>query len=246
MKRGGSSGRTARIGSMLALVALCVAPGQGCGKDSDEEKQYVAGVPATAIPGHEALQDNSAKEGPRLMHAEVYLRSLGRLFGDLTPVEVEAVARGATPGILFDRWRDYLASLGLPDHRSDVNRGVATNSLMIATFDRLAIALCIRAGERELRGAVPLAQRKVFAFDSPDGALTDGEFDERFDVLHRTFLGYPAKLAETARTPRFRALYRLATSASELSAEPLKLTPREAGWVAVCYGLARHPELHLY
>lgn len=235
-----------RLRATVALAALTLgAIASSCGKSARESDEGIPAVPATAIPGHEGLQDNSPKEGPRLLPAEVYLRTYGRLFGDLTPAQVEAVGRGSDPNILFDRFRDYLASLGLPDHRQDVNRGAATNSIMVATFDRLAIALCVRAIERELRGAVPLASRRVFAFDAPDRALTDAEFEERFDLLHRTFLGYPAKLAETDRVARFRGLYRGAIEDAEKSA-PRKLTPREIGWAAVCYGLARHPEFHLY
>jgi hypothetical protein len=231
-----------RWGAPLLAVAMLAS----CGKKAVED-EGIKEVPATAIPGHESLQDNSPKEGPRLMHAEVYLRSYGRLFGDLTPSQVEAVARGDEPASLFDRWRDYLASLGLPDYRTDVNRGVTTNSVMVATFDRLGIALCVRQLERELRGNVPMEQRKVYAFDDPtDHALSDAEFEARFDVLHRTFLGYPAKLAETDRMRRFRELYRAAIADAEKDTVPRKLTARETGWAAVCYGLSRHPEFHLY
>lgn len=236
-----------RVRSIVVLGALVIGTvATACGKSGKESDDGIPSVPATAIPGHESLQDNSPKEGPRLLHAEVYLRSYGRLFGDLTPAQVEAVARGDNPGVVFDRWRDYLASLGLPDYRADVNRGVATNSLMIATFDRLAIALCIRAVERELRGVIPMESRRVFAFDAPDRALSDAEFDERFDVLHRTFLGYPAHLAETDRINRFRTLFRTTIKDAETNALPRNFTPRETGWAAVCYGLARHPEFHLY
>jgi hypothetical protein len=237
---------------IVAAAVMCGLMISSCGKKSADEPggpngdNGIPATPATAIPGHEALQDNSPKEGPRLLPAEVYLRSYARLFGDYTPEQVEAIGRGSAPGVLFDRWRDYLASLGLPDYREDVNRGVATNSLMVATFDRLGIALCIRAVERELRGAVPIEQRRVFAFESPDRALSDEEFNERFDVLHRTFLGYPANLAETDRIRRFRELYRMAIAEATSNSVPRLLTPKEIGWAAVCYGLSRHPELHLY
>ena len=232
-----------RLTSLVLAAAVAVSCAKNPQKGSDDG---VGAVPASAIPGHESLQDNSPKEGPRLLHAEVYLRSYGRLFGDFTPAQVEEIGRGETPGALFDRWGDYLASLGLPDYRADVNRGAATNSIMVATFDRLAIALCVRAVERELRGAIPVPNRRVFPFDNPDRALTDAEFDERFDRMHKTFLGYPVKLAETDRLNRFRTLYRTAISDAEGNSLPRRLTAREIGWAAVCYGVARHPEFHLY
>jgi hypothetical protein len=75
-------------------------------------------------------------------------------------------------------------------------------------------------------------------------APTQAEFTERFDVLHRTFLGYPAALATTDRATTFYKLY------NDVAAMPpttnAKLTPAEAGWAAICYGLVRHPEFHLY
>ena len=65
----------------------------------------------------------------------------------------------------------------------------------------------------------------------------------RFDILHRTFLSYPAAMAPTDRTTRFFALYKdiLAKHDPKTS----KFTATEAGWAAVCSGLLRHPEFHL-
>ena len=41
----------------------------------------------------------------------------------------------------------------------------------------------------------------------PAAAPTEAEFAERFDVLHRTFLGYPAALATRDRTGAYFKLY---------------------------------------
>lgn len=228
-----------------ALAALATAT--ACGKSTDVDEKGIPSVPVQSIPGHENLQDNSPKEGPRLVPSEVYLRTLNRLLGDVTPLQAEQILRADEPASLFDYWRDYLGSLGLPDYQNDVSRAVSTNSIMVATYDRLAIGVCIRVAERELRaGAPPVDQRRVYAFDLTPNEPTDAEFDARFDVLHRTFLGYPASLAETDRTNRFRALYRSAVKRGASESISRKLSPTEQGWVAVCYGLARHPEFHLY
>jgi len=92
----------------------------------------------------------------------------------------------------------------------------------------------------------PLHDRLVFGFDEPRGPVDAAAFGPRFDVLHRTFLGYPASLAPPTRTARFFQLYRDIV-AGHAKAEPKsRFTPDEAGWAAVCYGLVRHPEFHLY
>lgn len=234
----------------IALVALAVAPfaAVACSSSKDEPKP-LQGQPVSAIPGHETLQDNSHKEGPRLVPSEVYLRTYLSMFGDsLTPLQVEEIARGDLDGSLFDRWSDYLGSLGFPDYKVDVTRARNTNALMLASFERLGIALCVRAAERELgANPPPLAERRVFAFDLTPGEPTEAEFADRFDVLHRTFLSYPASLAETNRTKRFYDLYKTVyASHAKPDAYPSLITPVQAGWAAVCYGLTRHPEFHIY
>lgn len=89
----------------------------------------------------------------------------------------------------------------------------------------------------------PIAERVVFAFEAGD-PQTVADFAPGFDVLHRTFLGYPARLAETDRTARFFALY---GEVKKLHAgKKSRFSPSEAGWASVCHGLVRHPELHLY
>jgi hypothetical protein len=124
---------------------------------------------------------------------------------------------------------------------------------MIASFERLGIALCDRAVEHDLAARPPpMKDRLIFAFDvvSP---MSDTQFAPRFDVLHRTFLGYPASLAPATRIPRYQALYsdivanhRKLDSRSGPLGPKSRFTPEQAGWAAICYGLVRHPEFHLY
>lgn len=204
------------------------------------------GVDVTEIPGHDKLpQDDTPKESPRVLPAETYIRSYIALFGKLSPIDVQTAARGKDGSALFDTWNDYLASLGLPDYRVDIPRNAQTNTLMLATFERLAEALCNRAVERDLQQATAVADRVIFAFETPPVVIDEKAFAAPFDVLHRTFLGYPARLASASRTARFYKLYVDTVSAHEAVAGS-RLKPREAGWSAVCTGLARHPEFQLY
>jgi len=113
---------------------------------------------------------------------------------------------------------------------------------MMATYDRLAIALCVRAAEHDLRGAVPPGQRLIFAFPGTPQPATRPAFAPLFDVLHRTFLGYPAALAPAGRTEAFFALFQ-GTAARHRSGP---LSAVEAAWVSVCLGLVRHPEFNTY
>jgi hypothetical protein len=204
---------------------------------------HVAAPPATplAAPIAETPQDIAPREQPRLMPAEVYLRSYLLLSGAPNPGEAQRRARGGDGGALFDNWNDYLGTLGFPDYRLDLPRAAQTNALMVAAFERLGIALCDRAVERDFK--LPPGQRLIFAFENSD-SLDEAGFAERFDVLHRTFLGYPAKLAPEGRIKSYFALYQ-ATVARHANAKS-RLSPSEAGWANVCYGLIRHPEYHLY
>jgi hypothetical protein len=188
-------------------------------------------------------QDSTPKEEARMLPAEAYLRTYLQLFGGEAPLEVQRRARG---GGLFDSWNDYAAALGLPDHRNDLPRSTQTNALMIATFDRLAIALCVRAAERDLRAEVPAGERLVFAFAGTPRPASAAAFAAPFDVLHRTFLGYPAALAPAERTASFFALFRATVARHEGAPAGRGLPPAAAGWAAVCLGLARHPEFHTY
>ena len=215
-----------------------------------------------AVVRTSAPQDSAPKEEPRLVPSEAYLRTVLSLFGGVSPLEAQRRARGGDAAQLFDGWADYLSALGFPDYRNDLPRASETNAIMIAAFERLAVALCDRAVERDLHGKPPLPidKRTIFAFDAPTAPpLDEVAFAPRFDVLHRTFLGYPAALAPSGRASAFFHLYKSTvarhspaeappgTAAARGSGVPRsRFTPEEAGWAAVCQGLARHPEFHLY
>ncbi len=223
----------------IALLFLALAV-TGCGPAATVR-------PTPATPMREtarATEDTTTKQDLRLVPPEVYIRSYLQLFGGLAPIEVQAKARGADGNQLFDAWDDYLAALGMPDYKLDLPRATQTNAIMVAAFERLAVALCDRAVERDLKANPPIASRVVFAFEAPEHRDAAG-FATRFDVLHRTFLGYPASLAP-GRVDDFRGLYTHIEQSHRAAAARSRFTPTEAAWAAVCYGLARHPEFHLY
>lgn len=233
----------------LAL-ALCAA---GCNKAVDSAP-VAPTVTVADLPGHQGLaQDDTPKESPRMLPPEAYIQSYLTLFGGLlsppvalpAPDSVQAAARGGDSSALFDTWNDYVASLGLPDYRVDVPRATQTNTLMLATFERAGVALCDRAVEHDIQKAPPMAQRAIFAFDAPAAPVDAKAFAPAFDVLHRTFLGYPASLAPPERLARFFKLYS-DTVTAHAAVKGSRFKPAEAGWAAVCYGLIRHPEFHLY
>ena len=201
--------------------------------------QIQASAPEPLPPAHQVAIDASPKARPRMVPAEVYLRAYLMWFGGLAPLDVQARARGKQ---LFDAWDDYLAALGLPDYRLDLPRQSQTNSLMLATFGRLGEALCARAAEHDLHRAAALEQRVIFAFDARP-APSQAQFATGFDVLHRTFLGYPAKLAPDDRIARYFALYQQ-VAARHARKQPL--TADETAWAAVCAALVQHPETELY
>lgn len=191
-------------------------------------------------PAHEVVVDTTPKARPRMMPSEVYLRAYLEWFGGLAPLDVQNRARGRG---LFDAWDDYLAALGLPDYKIDLPRQTQTNTLMLSAFGRLGEALCVRAVEHDLHGKkTPLADRVIFAFEPTAKPPTEAEFAPRFDVLHRTFLGYPAELAPAERTAKFFALHQAV--AKRHAKGPL--TADETGWAAVCTALVQHPETGLY
>ena len=135
-----------------------------------------------------------------------------------------------------------------PDYRLDVPRQTQTNALMVAAFERLGIALCDRAVEHDLEGArpPPIEKRLIFAFDLPSGAPDLRTFSPRFDLMHRTFLGYPARLAPPDREARFFKLYSDTVTDHAKDDPKSRFSPQEEGWAAVCYAFIRHPEFHLY
>lgn len=241
-----------RIIHCAIALALCAA---GCNKAVDLPSQQPAPtVKVDDLPGHQGLAvDKTPKESPRMLPPEAYVQSYLTIFGGLlnppvalpAPDSVQAAARGSDGASLFDTWNDYVASLGLPDYRVDVPRAMQTNTLMLATFERAGVALCDRAVEHDIQKAPPMAQRAVFAFNVPADPVDVKAFGAGFDVLHRTFLGYPASLAPADRVQRFFALYS-DTVVKHAAVKGSRLKPAEAGWATVCYGLIRHPEFHLY
>jgi hypothetical protein len=193
-------------------------------------------------------EDTTPKADLRMVPPEAYMRTYLQLFGGLAPAAVQKAGRGNEGSALFDTWDDYVSSLGFPDYRTDIPRQTQTNTLMLATFERLGVALCDRAVEHDLkvRPMPPMGARLIFAFDPTAPGKTDRvAFGSRFDVLHRTFLGYPARLAPKEREGRFFQLF-TETVAAHAQEKGTRFTPDEAGWAAVCYGLVRHPEFHLY
>jgi len=221
---------------MKTLLAIVLA--QGCSSST------IGPTAAKPLPPHrEVMIDVSLKAPRRMLQAEAYLRAYLVWFGGILPLEVQARARGRS---LFDSWTDYLAALGLPDLELDVPRAEQSNSLMVAAFGRLGEALCIRAVEKDLHGGkTPLESRSVFAFEVTKATPTLAEFATRFDILHRTFLAYPAQLAPPDRTERYFALYRDVV-ARRASHKRGPLTSDETAWAAVCAALIQHPEVGLY
>jgi hypothetical protein len=186
--------------------------------------------------------DTTPKERRRMMPPEVYLRAYLVWFGGLAPLDVQAKARGKN---MFDSWDDYLAALGLPDYKVDLPRQAQSNTLMLATLGRLGEALCVRAAEHDLHGKTAAADRVVFAFE-PIAAPSDAQFTDRFDVLHRLFLGYPAHLAPADRVARYLALYRAVAAQHAAKKKGAALTSDETAWAAVCTALVENPEAELY
>ena len=230
----------ARRGAWVGAVALAAI---GCHPPLRITSRALGPLVAAAV----RPQDTTPKEELRLLPQEAYLRHYLQLFGGVTPTEAQRLARGKDGGQLFDNWSDYLAALGFPDYRNDLPRATQTNALMVAAFERLGEALCDRAVERELRATPPVAARTVFSFAVRQEPLSAEEFAEHFDTLHQTFLGYPTELAPPGRTGSFFRLYQATVARHQQpTSARSRFTPPEAGWAAVCYGLVRHPEHHLY
>jgi hypothetical protein len=231
------AGTIVATAASVMLTSACAA----------QPPEHVYPGPTVPMPEHGVLaEDTAPKEDLRLVPPEAYMRTYLQLFGSLAPLEVQKRARGADGVQLFDTWDDYVSALGFPDYRFDVPRLSQTNALMVATFERLGVALCDRAVEHDYKEHPPMAERAVFAFDPPATPMDAVAFAQRFDVLHRTFLGYPISLAPPQRVARYFQLYR-DIAAGHARADPKsRFSPDEAGWAAVCYGLVRHPEFHVY
>ena len=226
----------------LRALVVVAAAASACGPTALVPPEVGPKLTVTAT----TLQDSAPKEELRMVPAEAYMKTYLALFGGLAPLEVQKRARGADGAQLFDTWDDYFASLGFPDYRIDMPRSQQTNALMVATFERLGVALCDRAVEHDLKAKPPLVERVVFAFELPSGPLDKAAFETRFDVLHRTFLAYPAKLAPTDRTARFFKLYEDVHARHAAAPAKARFSADEVAWANVCYGLVRHPEFHLY
>jgi hypothetical protein len=232
------------LGLSLALSASASLLG-GCKPESTANNK-VPSVTLDAIPGHDSLaQDTSHKESPRMVPAEAYMRTYLVLFGGMTALQAQTQLT-AGGSALFDNWASYLGALGLPNYTLELPRKEETNALMIATFERLGIALCDKAIEKDLKGSplIPIGQRLIFDFDVPATVLDEAGFAPRFEQLHRRFLGYPVKLAPTDRQARYFAVYQETVKSHPATGSRFKAV--EAGWAAVCQGLIRHPEFHLY
>jgi hypothetical protein len=209
-----------------------------CGHDAVQRS--TPGPGPGPVPQHDIAQAaGSGAPQPRMMPPEAFLRAYLTWFGGILPEEVPK--RGGHN--LFDQWNDYLGALGLPDYRLDMPRIGQSNALMLAAVARLGEALCVRSVEHDLHARAALEDRVIFAFDmAPHPTLT--QFADRFDILHRTFIGYPASLAPKGRVPRFYSLYQQVAAQHEGSRAPL--TADEAAWAAVCTALVQHPEARIY
>jgi hypothetical protein len=236
----------------IALAAVLAAVFVSCGGGGAGGADAISpSAPAPLVVRGAAPEDTSPKADLRMVPPEAYMRTYLQLFGGLAPLDAQRLARGRDGAQLFDTWDDYVSAMGFPDYRLDVPRQTQTNAVMIASFERLGIALCDRALEHDLTGRTgkpppPVAERLIFAFDLASGDMDLAAFTARFDVMHRTFLGYPVSLAPPARAARFFQLYRDVEADHAQKRERSRFSPAEAGWAAVCYGLVRHPEFHLY
>jgi hypothetical protein len=228
-------------GFLIALATGCAAHSPDIVPASSPEALRVTATTAA---------DTAPKEDLRMVPPEAYMRTYLTLFGGLVPVEAQKRARGADGSALFDTWDDYISALGFPDYRLDVPRQTQTNALMVAAFERIGVALCDRALEHDWKAKqpVPMNQRLIFAFDIPKAPawLDEKAFAPKFDVMHRTFLGYPAQLAPPDREARFFKLYLDTVSAHAKDDPKSRFSPEEEGWATVCYAFIRHPEFHLY
>ena len=195
---------------------------------------------------------------PRLVPAEALIHSYASIFGDLMPPEIRKNYSAANAQARYFGWESHLSALGLPDYPRDLPRVTQTNTVMVAEFEALATTLCDRAAAHdliprlrdatltpELAALVQIKAPPLFAFDAPAGPLTRDAFASRFDVLHRTFLGYPIGLAPVERLDQFHALY-TEVEARHRTGKKSGVPPSVSAWSAVCQGLARHPEFHHY
>jgi len=213
----------------------------------------------SALPAPAATpRESFVPREPRLVPAEVLIHSYTAIFGDLLPPEIRKNYGAANAEGRYFGWEQHLSALGLPDYPRDLPRVTQTNTVMVAAFEGLAATLCDRAALHdltprlrdatlapELAALVQVKAPPLFAFDAPPGPITIDAFRPRFDVLHRSFLGYPVDLAPPERVADFHALY-TEVEARHRGGQKSSVPPPVAAWSAVCQGLARHPEFHHY
>ena len=119
----------------------------------------------------------------------------------------------ATAPQLFDTWDDYVSALGFPDYRLDIPRQTQTNALMVATFERLGVALCDRAVEHDLKGRGSAAAGRtsalIFAFDVPRGDRRRAGASPRASTCCTApSSATPRRSRRRSARPRFFQLYR--------------------------------------
>lgn len=240
---------------VLALAAL-LAPALLSCRSAPPEIVHAQEAPSPVVQA--APRESFIPREPRLIPAETLIRSYTAIFGDILPPEIRKNYASANAKAPYFGWEQYLSALGLPDYTRDLPRTQQSNTIMVAAFEQLAIFLCDRAALRdlgpnkpkplspELEGLVQFKSPPVFDFSAKPGPITLDEFRPRFDVLHRTFLGYPAALAPPERVEEFHALYTKVEERHRTDKKLGGLPSHLAGWSAVCQGLARHPEFHHY
>jgi hypothetical protein len=241
--------------ALAGVMAVALIPLAACHRAPPElVRPQVASVPDVAV----APRESFIPREPRLMPAETLIRSYTAIFGDLVEPEARTRYDRSNQRGRYFGWSEQLSALGLPDYTRDQARASQTNTIMIAAFEKLAIALCDRAAIRDLRldkanvkplspelkALVQVEAPPVFAFEPKSAPLSEADFVPRFDVLHRTFLGYPAALAPREREAEFYALYKKVEQ-RHVAAKSGQ-APHIPAWSAVCQGLARHPEFHHY
>ena len=111
--------------------------------------RFLQGQTIEQLPGHGQLaQDTTHKETPRLVPAEAYIQNVpDAVWWTYLALQAQAQLQ-AGGGALFDSWTAYLGALGLPNYATDLSRNTQTNALMVASFERLGVALCDKAVEK--------------------------------------------------------------------------------------------------
>jgi hypothetical protein len=192
------------------------------------------------------------------MTAESLVASYTAIFGDLMDLDAREQADRQSRSARYYGWSERLSALGLPDYTRDLPRVTQTNTIMVGAFEQIASTLCDRAALRDLvptrasvKAIAPEQQalayvdaQRVFDFEPKLAPLAESDFGPRFDVLHRTFLGYPAGLGPPERTHEFFVLYK--DVEQRHGAANRGHMPHVVAWSAVCQALTRHPEFHHY